>query len=68
MPKFINGFPVKFHLDNRLSKLEARWKTIQLLQDDLLDRFNTEHSPQWTPHAETNSTANDRPSSSKYGD
>ena len=68
MPKFINGFPVKFHLDSRLTKLETRWKTIQLLQDDLLDRFNTEHSPQWTQHAETNSTANDFTASSKYGD
>ena len=52
MPKIINGFPVKFHLDSRLTKLEARWKTIQLLQDDLLDRFNNEHSPVWTQHDE----------------
>ena len=68
MPKIINGFPVKFHLDNRLTKLETRWKTIQLLQDELLDRFNIEHSPQWIQHVPTHSTANDFTPSSKYGD
>ena len=52
MPKIINGFPVKFHLDSRLTKLEARWKTIQLLQDDLLNRFNNEYSPLWIQHDE----------------
>ena len=68
MPKFIYGFPVKFHLDSRLTKLETRWKRIQLLQDDLLDRFNTEHSPLWTTHEEPNSTANDFTPSSSHGD
>ena len=43
----MNGHPIAFHLDSRLTKLEVRWKTIQLLQDDLLDRFNPEHSPVW---------------------
>ena len=68
MPRTMNGHPIAFHLDSRLTKLEARWKTIQLLQNDLLDRFNNEHSPLWIQHAETNSTAIDFTPPSKYGD
>ena len=52
MPKIMNGHPIAFHLDSRLTKLEARWKTIQLLQDALLDRFNSEHPPVWIQHDE----------------
>ena len=52
MPRTMNGHPIAFHLDSRLTKLEARWKTIQLLQDELLDRFNSEHSPVWIQHDE----------------
>ena len=63
MPKIINGFPVKFHLDSRLTKLEARWKTIQLLQDDLLDRFNHEHSPLWIHTTEDEPDRNSDPPS-----
>ena len=43
---------IAFHLDRRLTKLEARWKTIQLLQDDLLNRFNSEHPPVWIHRTE----------------
>ncbi len=68
MPRTMNGHPIAFHLDSRLSKLEARWKAIQLLQDDLLDRFNNEHSPQWIQHAETNHPANDFTPSSNFCD
>ena len=43
----MNGHPIAFHLDSRLDKLEKNWERIQLLQDELLDQFNTEHSPLW---------------------
>ena len=52
MRRTMNGHPIDFHLDSRLTKLEAKWKAIQLLQDDLLDRFNNEHSPLWIQHNE----------------
>ena len=42
MPKIINGCPVKFHLDSRLDKLKINFDRVQQLQDDLLDRFNSE--------------------------
>lgn len=47
MPRIVNGHLVKFHLDSRLTKLETKWKAIQLLQNELLDRFNNEHPPIW---------------------
>ena len=68
MPKIINGFPVKFHLDSRLEKLHATSQQIQRIQDDLLDQFNSEHSPMWTQHNEKNFPAIDRPQTSNYGD
>ena len=60
MPKIINGFPVKFHLDSRLLKLKVNFDRIQLLQHALLDQFNNEHSPVWTQHNEKNFPAIDR--------
>ena len=52
MRRTINGHPIAFHLDSRLTKLEAKWKTIQLLQHALLDQFNNEYPPLWIQHDE----------------
>ena len=57
----INGFPIAFHLNSRLDKLEARWKTIQLLQDELLEKFTEEITTQ--PPKQNY----DRPSQTKHG-
>ena len=48
----MNGHTIAFNLDRRLLKVEARWKAIRLLQDDLLDRFNSEHPPVWIHRTE----------------
>ena len=45
--KTINGHPVAFHLDDRLDKLEFRWRKIQELQDKLADRFSPDPKAQW---------------------
>ena len=47
MTKIINGHPMKFHLDSRLTKLEQNFKRLQILQDDLLEKFNGEFPPIW---------------------
>ena len=42
MPKIINGHLVRFHLDSRLDRLKVNFDRVQVLQDNLLDRFNSE--------------------------
>ena len=63
MPKIINGFPVKFHLDSRLEKLHATSQRIQHLQTELLDRFNSEFLPNWIHPIEDEPTENSSPPS-----
>ena len=52
MPRTMNGHLIAFNLDSRLLKLKVNFDRIQRIQDELLDRFNNEHSPVWTQHDE----------------
>ena len=53
MPRTTNGHLIAFHLDSRLLKLKVNFDRIQRIQDDLLDRFNSEYFPLWIQHDET---------------
>ena len=47
MRRIINGHPIAFHLDSRLLKLKTNFDRIQRIQDELLDRFNSEFPAKW---------------------